>query len=142
MMLAVNTSKTGLTAQRRTSRSLLPLALIACAWMAAASAGQTSDAFQVSVTLLPTGPGTCTTAVEDGRTLVNCRPVVVGTATTGASRTGTTESVLGYRIPDSRVRLAGAVVEVGEESSYAWGEYSSRMILADGVEYVEMTVTW
>jgi hypothetical protein len=110
----------------------------------AALGGQSGDAFQVTVNLLPTGPGSCTTLVgDDGKTLVNCQPAVVTTGGVNPTRPGTTEATLGYRLPDSRVRLvSSAVVEVGEESMQAWGEYSSRMIVAGGVEYLEMTVTW
>jgi hypothetical protein len=109
----------------------------------AAIGGQAGDAFQVTVTLLPTGPGSCTTLLsDDGQALVNCQPAVVGTGSGGAARPRVVETELGYRLPDARVKLAGAVVEVGEESMQAWGEYSSRMIMAGGVEYVEMTVTW
>ena len=125
------------------------LRVLACALALAvpggtALGGQASNDFPVSVTLLPNGPGSCTTLVgSDGKTLVNCQPAVVTTGGANPTPPAGTETSLGYRLPDARVRLvSSAVVEVGEESMQAWGEYSSRMIMAGGVEYVEMTVTW
>lgn len=125
-------------------RTLLACALAVSVPGGVALGGQAGSNFQVSVTLLPTGPGSCTTLVDDdGRTLVNCQPAVVTTGGANPTPRGGTENILGYRLPDARVRLvSSAVVEVGEESMQAWGEYSSRMIMAGGVEYVEMTVTW
>lgn len=123
---------------------LATLALAASAAACPSLAGQASDSFTVSITVLPAGPGSCTTTLgPDGQPLVDCRPAVIGVSTGGGGgpRPSTTEA-LGYRLPDARVKLAGAVVEVGEESFLAWGEYSSRMILAGGVEYLEMRVTW
>ena len=144
MMSTVNSAKPG--------RSPNPLlrALLACALTLSnpggvAIGGQAADAFKVNVTLLPTGPGSCTTLLgDDGKALVNCQPAVVTTTTgSNSTRTRVIDTELSYRLPDARARLvSGAVVEVGEESMQAWGEYSSRMIVAGGVEYVEMTVTW
>lgn len=142
MMKCVNFCKTTPVAQRNVLHGLLAAALALASWTEAADAGQASTSFQVSVTLLPAGPGTCTTTVADNRSpVVTCRPPVTP-RTDGGQRAGTTEAVLGYRIPDARMKLPGAGVELGEENYQAWGEYSSRMIIAGGVEYVEMTVTW
>jgi hypothetical protein len=143
MMSTVNSAHPG-----RSPNPLLRI-LLACALTLShpggvALGGQASDAFQVTVTLLPTGPGSCTTLLgDDGKPLVNCQPAVVTTPSSNANRTPLVDTELSYRLPDARARLhAGAVVEVGEESMQAWGEYSSRMIMAGGVEYVEMRVTW
>jgi hypothetical protein len=107
---------------------VLALALAACAFGQPGAAGQASDAFRISVTIQPPA-GSCTTQVlADGKTQVDCRPREAAPLTP--------------RLPDVRVKLAGAVVEVGEESYQAWGEYSSRVVTARDFEYVEMTVTW
>jgi hypothetical protein len=129
---------------RRLRHATVSLVLGACALSLPSLGGQASTTFQVSIQVLP-GPGVCAASVDaNGVPLVNCRPTVIGggTSGSGANGGGRTESVLGYRLPDARIKLAGALVEVGEESFHAWGEYSSRMITAGGIEYVEMTVTW
>lgn len=106
-----------------------------------ALAGQTGASFQISVTLLPAGAGSgCTTTVgPEGSAVVSCRPPVISAGSTGSSNNG--EPVVGYRTRDPRVKVAD-VIEEEAESYFAWGEYSSRTIVAGGREYVEMQVTW
>ena len=105
-------------------------------------AGQTGSAFQISVTILPAGAGTgCTTTVgPDGATVVSCRPPVIS-ANAGTASTAGGQPIIGYRTQDSRVKVAEDVTEEAE-SYFAWGEFSSQMLLAGGHEYVEMRVTW
>ena len=134
----------GRPALRKLRRAGAALALAAGAASLPTLAGETSASLRVTITVVPaTPPATCRAGVDtSGAPQVDCRaPSVVGGAAS-SERPGSTEGVLGYRLPDPRTRMAGAVVEVGEESFYAWGEYSSRMIIAGGREYVEMTVTW
>lgn len=126
---------------QRILRALVALALSACVGGNGTLAGQASTSFRVSVTVQPP-TGSCTAAVEeDGQTRVDCRPAVIVGAGAGASPAGGSAGAAGYRLP-ARVKLAGAVVETGEESFLAWGEYSSRLVVAGDIEYVEMTVTW
>ena len=102
-----------------------------------AQAGQASDSFQISIEYIPLGTGTCaTTPGADGKPQVICRP---GTPDGG---TITGAPALRYRLPDAHVKLAGAQVLGAEPSEQAWGEYSSRVVSAQGLEYVEMLVTW
>jgi hypothetical protein len=144
MISTVDIPMPGHPITRKLRRAATTLAVAACAASLPSLAGQASVSFGVTITVLPAGPGSCTALLGSGGTpQVNCRPVVSGTGAAGGSdRQVGGEPVLGYRLPDTRARLAGAVVEVGEESFYAWGEYSSRIIAGSGVEYVEMTVTW
>lgn len=110
----------------------LPLLVVA-----RADAGQASDSFQISIEYIPLGAGTCaTTADANGRPQVTCRPV--------SPDGGSIDGLVGqrYRLPDARVKLAGATVEDTEPSVQAWGEYSSRVVSAQGGDYVEMLVTW
>ena len=119
----------------------LALALAACAWSAPTLAGQAAAGFQVRVTFHP-GPGTCSATIgPDGRPRVDCGPAVIGPGNPGGPR-GDLEAALGYRLADARMKLANAVVETSQESFFAWGEYSSKMIMAGEIEYLEMTVTW
>jgi hypothetical protein len=143
MMSTVNSATPG-RSPNQLLRALLACALALAMPGGAALGGQAADGFQVRVTLLPTGPGSCTTLLgDDGKAMVNCQPAVVTTPAGGSTRPRVVDPELSYRLPDARTRLlSGAVVEVGEESMQAWGEYSSRMIIAGGVEYVEMRVTW
>lgn len=102
-----------------------------------AQAGQASDSFQISIEYIPLGAGTCTTTPgADGNAQVTCRP--------GTPDGGTIAGPLGprYRLPDATVKLAGTQVQDAEPSTQAWGEYSSRVVSAQGLEYVEMLVTW
>lgn len=104
---------------------------------ARADAGQASDSFQISIEYIPLGAGTCATAPgANGRPQVICRP--------GTPDGGTIDGRLPqrYRLPDAYVKIAGPLVEQVEPSVQAWGEYSSRVVSAQGVEYVEMLVTW
>lgn len=113
-----------------------------------ATAGQAGANFQVSVTLLPSGSNSCTTATGTNAPQVTCRPTVVGTTGTGSRPLEST--VLGARQRDPAMRVAGELVEINEENHYAWaennyfalGEYSSRLIVAGRIEYVELTVSW
>lgn len=102
-----------------------------------AGAGQASDSFQISIEYIPLGSGTCATAPDaNGRPQVICRP--------GTPDGGTIDGLVArrYRLPDAHVKLAGPLVEQVEPTAEAWGEYSSRVVYAQGVEYVEMLVTW
>jgi hypothetical protein len=121
------------------------VALAACGLSAPSDAGQAGSGFLVTINIQPAN-GSCTAAVDAaGGPLVNCEPTVIGSAGTASGRGAqriVESGISGYRIPDARMKVAGAVVELGEDNFHAWGEYSSRMILAGGVEYVEMTVTW
>jgi hypothetical protein len=113
---------------------LLALPLLGAA---PAQAGQASDSFQISIEYIPVSAGTCTTQPDaKGTPQVICRP---GPPEGGAAD-GTVAKT--YRLPDARVKLAGAMVEQTEASVQAWGEYSSRVVSARGVDYVEMLVTW
>ena len=121
-------------------------ALALAAWTSGTPllAGQTGSAFQISVTLLPAGAGSgCTTTLDSrGRPTVSCRPPVVSAGSGDAAGLAVAgEPVIGHRLADARVRVADAVTEEAE-SYFAWGEYSSRTIIAGGREYLEMTVTW
>lgn len=141
MIARVTTTHTRRLAPRKLVQGALALALGVCACTTPALAGKAGAAFQVKVNFQP-GPGTCRATIgPDGRPRVDCGPSVIGPGTPGGPQ-GDLEGALGYRLPDARMKLANAIVEVGEESFFAWGEYSSRLMLAGEVEYVEMTVTW
>jgi hypothetical protein len=113
-----------------------------------ATAGQAGANFQVSVTLVPSGSNSCTTATGTNAPQVTCRPTVVGA--TGTASRPTESTVLGTRQREPAVKVAGELVEINEENHYAWaesnyfalGEYSSRLIVAGRIEYVELTVSW
>lgn len=123
----------------RVAHRLAALALAACA--GPLCAGQTGSSFQLSVTLLPADAGSgCTTTIgPNGNAVVSCRPPVISAGS--GSSPGNGEPVIGYRTHDPRVKVA-EVIEEEAESYYAWGEYSSHMIVAGGREYVEMRVSW
>ena len=126
-------------------------------------AGQASTSFDVSITVL-SAPTSCTASLQGAAAQVLCTtaapvlstpvvaptpapvlstPVVAPTAAPALSTVaGGQDGPPVFRLPDTRMRIVGALVEVGEESFRAWGEYSSRIVAAGGVEYVEMTVTW
>jgi hypothetical protein len=142
----------------RLRRGAIGLVLAACGASLPSLAGQASASFGISIQLLPEGAGTCTASATTGAPQVTCRPSVVG-GTSGAGGGGGGErqggsTLLGYRTPDTHLKLAklagGELVEVGtenfhawaEDNSYAQGEYSSRLVMAGGVPYVEMTVSW
>lgn len=155
-------------APRKLNRLVLAIALASGVSSAPALAGQASTSFNVTINYVP-APASCTASVGNGGPVVHCGPAPLGpvapAATTGTVTSGTVATALpgtppviitasgsntgggpdllhGYRLPDTRMKVTGALVEVGEESFYAWGEYSSRIIAAGGIEYVEMTVTW
>lgn len=109
---------------------------------APAAAAQAASGFNVIINFTPAN-ASCSAAVGAGDTAqVNCLPGIVSGAAGVAGGDRKMEAAQGYRLPDARVRLAGAVVELGEENFQAWGEYSSRLIASGDVEYVELTVTW
>ena len=147
---------------RQLRGAVLATALAASVLGAPALAGQASTSFNVTINYVA-APTSCTASVGSGVPLVQCGPVPTGQSAPGPATAGTTPSflpgtppsiitagssasgaqdALRFRLPDTRMKVAGALVEVGEESFHAWGEYSSRIIAAGGVEYVEMTVTW
>ena len=142
---------------RRLRRAATALAVAACAASLPSEAGQASAAFQITIEVVPQGSNACTASTGSGSAEVTCRPTVVGpaapTPVVGGGGERSPSALLGYHLPDPSTRLthaAGAMVEVGGENHYAWGEnnflawgeYSSRLISAGGVEYVEMTLTW
>jgi hypothetical protein len=105
-------------------------------------AGQASTSFDVSITVR-SAPTTCTASLHGTAAQVLCAPMVVSSAIAApVTAAGGQVGPIGVRLPDTRMRVAGALVEVGEESFRAWGAYSSRIVAAGGVEYLEMTVTW
>lgn len=123
------------------------LAIGLSAGWAVAVAGQASSSFRVTINLLPETPATCSASASGGAPQVTCRPSVVGV--TSAANGTRDPTVLRYR-PDSGLRVAGEMIEVGNENYYAWSESqpvawsetSSRLVLAGGREYVETTVSW
>lgn len=125
------------------------LAIGLATWSAAALAGQASSSFQITFNLLPENPESCSANSVSGSPQVTCRPTVGGVATAQSSTGPADPTVLRYRT-DGGFRLAGETIEVGNENYYAWadgdrtawGQYSSRLVLAGGREYVEMTVSW
>lgn len=147
MMSIVNSTRAGRSPQCRLLQGALALALGVAAWTAPALAGQATDTFRVTVDLRPPGPGTCSATIgSDGKPRVDCSPGVIVGAGAGGSAPGSSSGASGdlaaYRLLDARIKHANALVEVGEGSYFAWGEYSSRLMLAGQLEYVEMRVTW
>ena len=145
MMSIVNSTRAGRSPQRKFVQGALALALGIAAWAAPAAAGQATDVFRVTVDLRPPGPGTCSATIgSDGKPRVDCSPgVIVGVGgASGGTGAGSGSDLAGYRLLDARIKHANALVEVGEGSYFAWGEYSSRLMLAGQLEYVEMRVTW
>ena len=105
-------------------------------------AGQASTSFDVSITVR-SAPTTCAASLHGTGAQVLCASAVVpATVPVPVTAAGGQQGPIGVRLPDTRMRVAGALVEVGEESFRAWGEYSSRIVAAGGIEYLEMTVTW
>jgi hypothetical protein len=139
---------------RRLRRAAIVLAVSSCVASLPTLAGEASASFRVSIQLMPEGAGTCTASVGPSAPQVTCRPTVVGGGAGGGAGDRRGSSILGYRVPDTHLKLAklagGELVEVGaenfhawtEDNSYAQGEYSSRLVLAGEVSYVEMTVSW
>lgn len=131
--------------KNKTMRGAAALLVLAFSCLASPSgAGQAGSGFRVTIHIQPAN-GSCTAAIgPGGAPQVDCEATVIGGATSAPGQAPRAmEAVAGsYRIPDARMKIAGAVVELGEDNYHAWGEYSSRMILAGGIEYVEMTVTW
>jgi hypothetical protein len=137
MMLTVNRTQSA-SFRRRAGRFGCGVLLALPVLLAArADAGQASDSLRISIEYIPLGAGTCATVSDaNGKPQVICRP-----------RTpdgGTIDGLVArrYRLPDAHVKIAGPVVEEVEPSVQAWGEYSSRVVSAQGVDYVEMLVTW
>jgi len=148
---------------RKLRRTMAAMALAAGSASLPSLAGQASTSFDVSITVL-SAPTSCTASLQGAAAQVLCTtaapvlstsvvaptavpvlttPVVAPTAAPAPiTAAGDQNGPIGLRLPDTRMRVVGALVEVGEESFRAWGEYSSRIVAAGGVEYVEMTVTW
>lgn len=131
------------------------LLLAASAACLPAAAGDASSAFQITIRFTPEAPGTCSASAVGGAPQVTCRPtLVVGGASTGAGGSGGDDAaspLVAYRrTTEPSLRLAGELVEIGAENHYAWaqgsylawGEYSSRLVVAGQIEYVEMTLAW
>jgi hypothetical protein len=134
----------------RLRRAAAALAVAALSASQPSLAGEASSSFRITIQVVPEGTGVCSTNSANGSPQVSCRPTVVGGAPAGGGgdpKAGST--VLGYR-PDNPVKVAGEMVEVGNENHFAWaennyyalGEYSSRLMTAGGRQYVEMTVSW
>lgn len=121
----------------RVQRPLLALALVASALCLPASAGQTGSSFKVSVTLLPATPSCTASLGADAVPQVNCGAVGGSTAPVLPA-----PPAQEFHLPDHRVMVAGARVEVADQSFAAWSEYSSRLVETRTGEYLEMTVTW
>lgn len=137
----------------RAPRRIALVLVAACAAVMPCEADQASSMFRVSIELLPERPGGCSASADGAAPQLTCRPTVVSTgmAAGAGGRTSDASRVAGYRLPDpAGLRLAGEMIEVGAENYYAWaedvhfalGEYSSRLMVAGGVEYVEMTISW
>lgn len=145
MMSRVNPKNPGRSRHRIVRSAVAAMAFAASTLSAPSGAGQAVSGFRITINIEPAN-GSCTAAIgSGGAPQVNCEPTLIGGASTGSGSGASKPSepaVGGYRLPDARVVAASAVVELGEDNFHAWGEYSSRMILAGGVEYVEMTVTW
>jgi hypothetical protein len=124
------------TTSHRFSSRLVPLAALLLGFVVASGpslAGQARALVRVKVDLRPPAQS-CTAAVgAQGQPQVDCGPTVIG---------GGSGDSPGYRLPDARVKLRDALVAGDEASYFAWGEYSSRFVVAGQIEYVEMTVTW
>lgn len=140
----------GCARSRKARGVLAALALAAGGAGMPSLAGQAAAPFTVTIALLP-GPATCAAGVSGGVAQVQCGQATAPTGGPGAPASplgaagGSTDghgAILGYRLPDTRMKVAEALVGVGEESFHAWGEYSSRFIRSGGIEYLEMTVTW
>lgn len=115
----------------------------------AAFAADTSSSFRITINLLPENAEACSANTNTGAPQVTCRPNVVS-ASAGVDTSGSRDpTVLRYRT-DGGLRVAGEMIEIGNENYFAWvdrdnlalGEYSSRLVVARGREYVEMTVSW
>lgn len=125
---------------------------LSAAWTAALAGGAGSS-FRITINFLPEAAGSCSASSSGGAPQVTCRPSVVGGTSGGGAGAGNDPDspLVGYRRnADAPLRLAGELVEVGVENHYAWaqgshlawGEYSSRLVMAGGIEYVEMTLAW
>lgn len=111
-------------------------------------AGEVGASFRITINVLPESAGSCSASSSTGAPQVTCRPSVVGVT---AAATGSRDpTVLRYRNNDQGLRVAGEMIEVGNENYYAWNESqpvawsetSTRLVLAGGREYVETTVSW
>ena len=130
--------------------ALVAAAVGACLAASPGRAGQAGATFQVSVSLVPSGSSSCTTATGTNVPQVTCRPTVVSAPTTVMADRPGGSTVLGLRQREPPVKVAGELVEINEENHYAWaesnyfalGDYSSRLVVAGRIEYVEMTVSW
>ncbi|HEY0823661.1 MAG TPA: hypothetical protein VGD76_07735 [Ramlibacter sp.] len=137
---------------RQHLRMLAVLALALAGSWPATRAGQAGSPFSITIHYTPEGTGVCSAGSGSGAPQVTCRPVVptVTSPTGGSAGPDRKAAALGYRLPEQPLKLAGEMVELNDENHYAWadnnyfalGEYSSRLVSAGGVEYVEMTVSW
>lgn len=122
------------------------IAVLAAGLSLPSSAGQASTSFKVSVTLLPANTS-CTAGVDaKGTASLACAPTVVaaGSGSSAGRSTetgGSNEPTIGYRSRELGYRIAGVVTEE-DDSTVAYGEYSSKVVVAGEIQYVEMTVTW
>lgn len=140
--------KTGRPRYRRFDAVAAALAIGLSAACAAALAGQAGSSFRITINVLPETPASCSANASGGSPQVTCRPSVVGVAAQ-ASEGSRDPTVLRYRT-DAGMRLAGEMIEIGNENYYAWvdsdrmawSQTSSRLVVARGREYVEMTVSW
>jgi hypothetical protein len=125
------------------------LAIGASACPAAALAGNAGSSFRISINLLPETVGSCSAISAGGAPQVTCRPNVVGVTSQTDTSAARDPTIVRYRT-DQGFRLAGEMTEIGNENYFAWvdgdrtawGQYSSRLVVAGGREYVEMTVSW
>jgi hypothetical protein len=130
--------------------ALAAAAVGVCLATGTATGGQAGSAFQVSVSLVPSGSNSCATATGTNAPQVTCRPTVVSVPTTVTAERPGESTLLGPRPRDTAMKFAGELVEINEENHYAWaesnyfalGEYSSRLVVGGRIEYVEMTVSW
>ncbi|MDB5753329.1 MAG: hypothetical protein JWP65_3750 [Ramlibacter sp.] len=107
---------------------LAVLAVAAGGLSTSTAAGQASAALRVSVELLQPAAVGCTTALDPaGNRGVRCGH--------GAG------AMLGAGGDEARMRAPDNAHAIGA-GAFVVGEYSSRTVVAEGFEYVEMTLTW
>lgn len=138
--------------RRRSRGAAAALAIGLSAAFTAALAGDAGSSFRITINVRAEAAGSCSASSSGGAPQVTCRPSLVGGTSGGGSRTGgdPDSPLVAYRRSDPSLRLAGELVEVGAENHYAWvegshlawGEYSSRLVVAGEIQYVEMTLAW
>lgn len=120
---------------------------LAVAAFGPARAGEAGSSFRVTINVTSPGSAACGGSATGAAGPFACRPTVIGAAAGGDQPRG--GAVIAHR-PDMPLRLAGEMIELGDEnyaawtddSNFAWGETTTRRVVAGGVEYVEMTVAW